>query len=206
MPFGAGSVFESAYVYGMNNPLRYTDPSGLRASECKAPDWKQTFKLYGKALNPFSGDFNACENRQAQAVYDVHSQFVPGSRNPQVLAATTIAVGNPEIVGPAIAGVVVAADAIEGVTKPKPTVRIYEGNPKHRARPYVRGGVIVSRAPHGGDPGGQLILDLSVPAKYPHRTGIEPDTGLPVVLRRDREIDTPAATLEYFHGYVPGGV
>ena len=32
MPTGAGSAFESPYVYGMNNPLMYTDPSGLRAS------------------------------------------------------------------------------------------------------------------------------------------------------------------------------
>ena len=30
MPLGAGSAFESAYVYGNNNPLVYTDPSGLR--------------------------------------------------------------------------------------------------------------------------------------------------------------------------------
>jgi hypothetical protein len=30
LPLGAGSVYESAYVYGLNNPLGYTDPSGLR--------------------------------------------------------------------------------------------------------------------------------------------------------------------------------
>jgi hypothetical protein len=29
-PLGAGSAYESAYVYGLNNPLVYTDPSGLR--------------------------------------------------------------------------------------------------------------------------------------------------------------------------------
>lgn len=30
MPMGAGTAFESAYVYGLNNPLRFVDPSGLR--------------------------------------------------------------------------------------------------------------------------------------------------------------------------------
>lgn len=33
MPLGAGSAFESSYVYGLNNPLVYTDPSGLRAQD-----------------------------------------------------------------------------------------------------------------------------------------------------------------------------
>ncbi len=32
LPMGAGSPFESPYVYGMNNPLVFTDPSGLRAT------------------------------------------------------------------------------------------------------------------------------------------------------------------------------
>ena len=31
-PLGAGTAFESAYVYGLNNPVMYTDPSGLRGS------------------------------------------------------------------------------------------------------------------------------------------------------------------------------
>jgi RHS repeat-associated protein len=143
MPYGAGSPFEGAYVYGRNNPQRFTDPLGLRASECKAPDWKQTFKLYGKALNPFSGDFNGCEARQAQAVYETHSRFAPGSRNPEVLAATTIAAGNPAAapaIGPAVAvavGVVavigtavVVADAVEELTKPKPKqIKLYRYGP-----------------------------------------------------------------------------
>jgi RHS repeat-associated protein len=30
MPYGAGNSFEGAYVYGLNNPVMYTDPSGLR--------------------------------------------------------------------------------------------------------------------------------------------------------------------------------
>lgn len=30
LPLGAGSAFESAYVYGLNNPLVYIDPTGLR--------------------------------------------------------------------------------------------------------------------------------------------------------------------------------
>lgn len=132
-PRGAGSAYEGSYVYGRNSPMRYTDPSGLRATECKAPDWKQTFKLFGQALNPFGGDFNACQNRQAQTSYNVISGYVPGSRNPQVLAATTIAVGNPvtaPAIGPAvgvtagvgltIAAVVTAADVVEDLTKPRP--------------------------------------------------------------------------------------
>ena len=31
MPYGAGHAFDSAYVYGYNNPLQYVDPTGLRA-------------------------------------------------------------------------------------------------------------------------------------------------------------------------------
>jgi hypothetical protein len=34
MPYGAGTAFESAYVYGLDNPFRFTDPSGLRATSC----------------------------------------------------------------------------------------------------------------------------------------------------------------------------
>lgn len=30
MPYGPGRAFESPYVYALNNPLIYTDPSGLR--------------------------------------------------------------------------------------------------------------------------------------------------------------------------------
>ena len=33
LPAGLGSVYESTYVSGMNNPLKYTDPSGMRAAE-----------------------------------------------------------------------------------------------------------------------------------------------------------------------------
>lgn len=32
-PMGAGSVFESSYVYAYDNPLTYTDATGLRASQ-----------------------------------------------------------------------------------------------------------------------------------------------------------------------------
>jgi RHS repeat-associated protein len=32
MPYGAGSSFEGAYVYGRNNPLLMSDPTGLRAT------------------------------------------------------------------------------------------------------------------------------------------------------------------------------
>lgn len=31
-PLGAGSAYEQPYAYGMNNPLVYVDPTGLRAS------------------------------------------------------------------------------------------------------------------------------------------------------------------------------
>jgi RHS repeat-associated protein len=135
MPRGAGSAYESSYVYGRNNPLRFTDPSGLRATACKAPDWRQTFKLYGAALNPFSGDFNECENRQAQAVVGVHEGVIPGGE------ATTSAAGaialNPiarPAIGPAVGGAAIVVggvfatvftavkvgDAIEELTKAKP--------------------------------------------------------------------------------------
>jgi hypothetical protein len=30
MPYGSGHAYEASYVYGRNNPLMYTDPSGLR--------------------------------------------------------------------------------------------------------------------------------------------------------------------------------
>jgi hypothetical protein len=74
---------------------------------------------------------------------------------------------------------------------------------KHRASPYWRNGVVVSRAPHGGIAGGQLILDLSEPNGSRHRLGIEPDTGLIVQLRL--HFVNPATNTEYFHGFVPGG-
>jgi hypothetical protein len=115
-PLGAGSPFEQAYAYARSNPLTYIDPSGLRATsakECRAPNWRQTFKLYGKALNPFSGEFNECENRQAQAVYDVHSRFVPGGDS-TTQAATTIAV-NPitrPAIGPAVGGAVIVGAGV----------------------------------------------------------------------------------------------
>ena len=116
LPLGAGSVFEGSYVYGRNNPLVYTDPSGLRASACKAPDWKQTFKLYGAALNPFSGDFNDCENRQAAAVVGVHEGVIPGGAG-TTSAAGAIAV-NPitrPVIGPAVGGAAVVAGGVVAV-------------------------------------------------------------------------------------------
>jgi RHS repeat-associated protein len=33
MAYGAGSAFESAYAYGRNNPMQFTDPLGLRSAE-----------------------------------------------------------------------------------------------------------------------------------------------------------------------------
>jgi RHS repeat-associated protein len=34
MPYGAGTAIEGSYVYGRNNPLLMTDPTGLRATSC----------------------------------------------------------------------------------------------------------------------------------------------------------------------------
>jgi hypothetical protein len=41
MPYGAGTAYESAYVYGLNNPLMYVDPSGLRGQLAGCPWWKK---------------------------------------------------------------------------------------------------------------------------------------------------------------------
>jgi hypothetical protein len=38
MPYGAGSSFESAYVYGMNSPLVFVDPSGRRGMRVGSVD------------------------------------------------------------------------------------------------------------------------------------------------------------------------
>ncbi len=38
MPYGAGHAFESAYIYGYDNPMRFVDPSGKRGGECSYCD------------------------------------------------------------------------------------------------------------------------------------------------------------------------
>jgi hypothetical protein len=83
--------------------------------------------------------------------------------------------------------------------------RIYEANPKHGASPYSDSlGRVESRSSMGD---GQSILDNSTAIEGSgNRLGIEPETGLDVILRRHliQEFDDGSIT-EYYHGYVPGG-
>jgi hypothetical protein len=221
-PLGAGSPFESAYVYAGNDPTVYTDPSGLRKVQkpCKAPDWRQTLRLYGKALT--NGSFSDCEKLQGRAVVGVHEQYIQGG-NATTSAATTIAIGATEnpITGPVVGGAVLVGvgvgatiytavkvgDLVEELTKEKERGlrRIYQDNPKHGAVARFLGGVEVSRRPHGGPADWQAILDRSVPDGPIHGRGVEPDTGLPVILQRHLIQEFPTEDVEYFHGYVPGG-
>lgn len=45
-PLGAGSAFESAYVYALNNPLVYTDPTGMRSR----PTYQRALDLIGSEM------------------------------------------------------------------------------------------------------------------------------------------------------------
>ena len=68
-------------------------------------------------MNPFSGDFNACENRQAQAVVEVREQYEQGG-TATTFAATTIAVGASEnpTTGPVVGGVVLVGVGVGATT------------------------------------------------------------------------------------------
>ena len=46
MPMGAGTAFESPYAYGMNNPVMYTDPSGMRSR----PTYQRALDLIGSEM------------------------------------------------------------------------------------------------------------------------------------------------------------
>jgi Pretoxin HINT domain len=98
-----------------------------------------------------------------------------------------------------------ACDLVTEAVDELPIRRVYEHNPKHgpAARVDSRGRE-VSRAPWGDC---QAILDCSVQVKptSPHRVGIEPETGLEVVLRRHDVLTTPTEIVEKYHGYIPGG-
>jgi hypothetical protein len=56
MPYGAGSSFESSYVYGQNNPGLYTDPSGLRAGMFDG--WGDKINQLGKGLRDGLANLN----------------------------------------------------------------------------------------------------------------------------------------------------
>jgi hypothetical protein len=87
----------------------------------------------------------------------------------------------------------------------KPVQRIYEPSPKHGAEARKGpGGQVISRAPRGN---GQEILDRSRP-KGPNtsaRIGVEPETGLEVVLRRTLVQELEEIIREIYHGFVPHG-
>jgi RHS repeat-associated protein len=107
--------------------------------------------------------------------------------------------------GEAEAATLAARAGEEGSGLSRLVERIYEPNPKHGrfARSDSRGREI-SRAPRGD---AQAILDQSVQdgPNTPHRVGTEPETGMRVVLRRHLVQEFDDRTVEFFHGYVPGG-
>jgi RHS repeat-associated protein len=57
MPYGAGSSFESSYVYGQNNPGLMTDPSGLRSQKCRGALMQEAYNGLNKNGWGFGDNF-----------------------------------------------------------------------------------------------------------------------------------------------------
>jgi hypothetical protein len=54
VPMGAGSSFESAYVYGRNSPLVFVDPAGLRGIAVDSCSIPRSLALRSGSPNPYS--------------------------------------------------------------------------------------------------------------------------------------------------------
>ena len=65
MPLGAGSPFESAYVYVGNNPVVYVDPGGLRRAR-----GGEGLGNPIRAFNPVSGDAFGAEKKKKKTKWD----------------------------------------------------------------------------------------------------------------------------------------
>ena len=87
MPMGAGSAYESSYVYAGDNPNIYSDPSGLRKTKCNTSLGRQagaSFLGLASTFVPFyNRDFSQCE---AQAVSKILT--------PATVVGSTLAAGS----------------------------------------------------------------------------------------------------------------
>ena len=114
LPLGAGSAFESLYVYGGNNPAVYTDPSGLRKTSCNTSLGRQagaSFLGLASSVVPFyNRDFSVCEAHAVSKI--LGPATVVGSTLAAGSCGTLVGVGtlNPQMA----AG---AAGACGGVAK-----------------------------------------------------------------------------------------
>ena len=114
MPYGPRHAYESAYVYGGNSPLVYTDPSGLRktAGKCNTSIARQA-GAFIVALNPFGGQ-SYCEavavNKALRPVSIAGSTLAAGSCG-AVVGLTTL---NPQWAGGAAGACGGAANAVTG--------------------------------------------------------------------------------------------
>ena len=125
-PLGAGSAFESSYVYGLNSPLVYTDPSGLRASAgtgrsganpiasanpCagKVPPAGNYPVAFNGACFPIPNGFNAVTNSKGELGY-VPSKYC--NDGPSKCVVTGGEVLRDSSVGKVISGVPVFLDRV----------------------------------------------------------------------------------------------
>ena len=122
MPYGVGHAFESAYVYGFNNPLTYTDPLGLRGqvagglpSECFGMEAQQIaldsiqagsnlpgsvangFISIGNWVNPFS-DIPKIPKIRIDGAFDVVSDLATGSVTFVASGGTKAIMAAPKII------------------------------------------------------------------------------------------------------------
>jgi hypothetical protein len=111
-PLGAGSVFESSYVYGLNSPLVYTDPSGLRG-QLAGCAWKN---------NPIAS--------QQPQLLALRSQIlipVPGTLPPRTVPPRTVPPRSPTTRVPATTQPSTTTTVVEEQTtttvRPSTTVR-----------------------------------------------------------------------------------